>query len=85
MGGKEADPVLDRLRRLEGDLVELQRRIEALQPEELLERIRVLRADAAAADIALARAEFVAVCQGRESALAEPGDVVDLIRGLPCR
>jgi hypothetical protein len=83
MGPTRPEPVLDRLRALEQDLIETENLLEVLPVAGLLERLGATRAEVLAIGLALARAEFVAICQQCDSAQGEPADIVQLVSYLP--
>lgn len=60
----------------------LRGRLEVLALEDLLERLDAVRSEILAIGLDLARAEFVATCQRRDSALREPADLVGLMSCL---
>lgn len=76
------DPVVDRLRTLERDLVVLQGRLDALALGDLLEHLGALCSEVLAIGLDLARTELVAACEQRGSALDEPADLVELVNCL---
>lgn len=82
MGRTRPDPVVDRLRTLERDLVVLRGRLDAHALGDLLEHLGALRSEVLAIGFDLARAELVAACEQRDSALDEPADLVGLVSCL---
>ena len=82
MGQTRPDPVVDRLRTLEQDLVVLRGRLDALALGDLLEHLGALRSEVLAIGFDLARTELVAACEKRDSSLDEPADLVELVSCL---